>query len=69
MLVDVDAFVRLEKVSVDIFEDLGKNVVWQGHCVFQLSKLEAIRASGRTSKNASITGTYSSGTKESYVWS
>ena len=53
MLVDVDAFVRLEKVSVDIFEDLSKNVVWQSHFVFQLSKLEAIR--GRSSKNASIT--------------
>ena len=58
MRVDVDGLVRLEKVSVEIFEDLSKNVVWQGHRVFQLSKLEAIR--GRTSKNASITY---------YVWS
>ena len=55
MLADVDALVRvrLEKISVEKFEDLKKNVVRQGHFVFQLSKLEAMR--GRTFKNASIT--------------
>ena len=54
MLADVDALVRvrLEKISVEKFEDLKKNVVRQDHCVFQLSKLEAIH--GRTFKHASI---------------
>jgi hypothetical protein len=31
MLPDVDALIRLEKISVEGFENLGENVVWQCH--------------------------------------
>jgi hypothetical protein len=34
MLADVDALVTLEEINVEIFEDLTKNVVRKGHCVF-----------------------------------
>ena len=37
VLLDVDALVRLEEISVEEFEDSDENAVWQGHCL-QLSE-------------------------------